>query len=192
MIPYRKQAKPGWHIIDDKMIRTDSQMEAKIIQRLVDHGFAGKWRRMRRGIAFGTSRSTPDLELCVLHDGMNRRALVELKAFSATEFTSKDRERMKAASKFYGDAICLLFIEQAKQWYFIEPHGSLTKTVEPTPGGVVIDMLPSPKIQIPIWNRYGRSYLTRPSTLIMKKTADGLEFIVRSFFYSPGKHRKRR
>ena len=188
---YRRQAKPGWHIIDDKMIRTDSQMEAMIIQRLVDHGFAGKWRRMRRGIAFGTSRSTPDLELCILHDGMNRRALVELKAFSVTEFTIKDRERMRAASKFYGDAVCFLYIEQTKQWYFIEPYGSLTKTGEPLPGGIPITGIPSPKLRIPIWNRYGRSYFTRPSTLVMKKTADGLEFIVRSFFYSPKKQRKR-
>lgn len=172
------------------MIRVDSQMEAKIIKRLVNHGFANKWRRMRRGIAFGRSQSTPDLELCILHDEMNRRALVELKAFSATEFTVKDRERMKAASKFYGDAICFLFIEQTKRWYFIEPHGGLTKTSEPIPGGITIDKLPSPRIQIPVWNRYGRSYFTRPSTLIMKKTADGLEFIVRSFFYSP-KRRKR-
>jgi hypothetical protein len=186
----RMRAKPGWHIIDDKMVRTDSEMEARIIGRLVKHGFSGKWRRMRRGIAFGVSRSTPDLELCILHDGMNRRALVELKAFSATEFTRKDRERMRAASKFYGDAVCLLYIEKIRQWYFIEPQGGLVKTAEPTPGGVSITQLPTPKIQIPVWNRYGRSYFTRPSTLVIKKTADGLEFIIRSFFYSPGRRKK--
>lgn len=188
----RKQAKPGWHIIDEKMIRVDSQMEAKIIQRLVRNGFAGKWRRLRRGIAFGYSRSTPDLELCVLHDGMNRRALVELKAFSITEFTTKDRERMRASSRFYSDAICLLYVEQTKQWYFIEPAGALTKMTEPFPGGITIDKLPSPKIKIPVWNRYGRSYFIRPSTLIIKKTTDGLEFVVHSFFRSAKRKVRRR
>jgi hypothetical protein len=187
---YRSKAKPGWHIIDDKMIRVDSQMEAQIIQRLVNNGFSHKWRRMRYGIAFGQARSTPDLELCVLHDGMNRRALVELKAFSVTEFTPKDRERMRAASKFYGNTICLLYIKTTDKWYFIEPHGGLTEIVKPTPGGVTIDKLPVPKLQIPVWNKYGRGYVTRPSTLILKKTADGLEFIVRSFLYSSKKRRK--
>ena len=62
---YRLKAKPGWHIIGDKMIHTDSQMEAQIIKHLNQHGFAGKWRRMRRGIAFGGNQSTPDLELCI-------------------------------------------------------------------------------------------------------------------------------
>lgn len=174
------------------MIRTDSIMEARIIERLVSRGFSGKWRRMRRGLAFGASLYTPDLELCILHDSMNRHALVELKAFSATEFTAKDRARMRAAAKFYGDAVCFLYIEKTKQWYFIEPHGGLTRTGEPTPGGVLIDALPTPKLRIPVWNRYGRSYFTRPSTLVMKKTADGLEFLVKSFFFSSRQRARRR
>ena len=146
---------------------------------------------MRYGIAFGIAKSTPDLELCILHDGMNRRALVELKAFSVQEFTKKDRERMKASAKYYGDAVCLLYIEKTKEWHFIEPHGGLTKITEPLPGGIPIRQLPTPALKIPIWNKYGRGYVTRPSTLILKKTADGLEFIVKSFFYSPKKRRRR-
>lgn len=186
---YRQKAKSGYRLIDDKMIRVDSQMEGDIIELLVARGFAGKWRRMRRGIAFGWHRYTPDVELCVLHDSMNRRALVEFKAFSATEFTADRRRAMLAVSRFYGDAICLLYVFSSKRWYIIEPGGGLSPTSQPTPGGVLIDELPKPRLMIPVWSRYGRSYLTRPNTLLLKKTADGLEFIVKSFVYSP-RHRK--
>lgn len=186
----RALAKSGYHIIDSRRIRTDSQMEATIIKRLVDHGFAGKWRRPRGGLAFGFSHYTPDVELCILHDSMNRRALVEFKAFSATEFSIKSRRRMLAAAKFYRDALCFLYIEKTKQWYLIEHDGSLLKTTEPTPGGVSIAQLPRPKLMIPVYNRYGRRYWTRPSTLITKKTADGLEFVVKAFFYSPRRRRR--
>ena len=189
---YRSRAKPGWHIIDEKMIRTDSIMEATIIQRLANHGFSRKWRRMRRGIAFGMFRYTPDVELCILHDSMNRRALVEFKAFSALEFTMDRRKAMLAISHFYHDSLCYLYVEQTRQWFMIERDGTLLKTSEPTPGGVSIDQLPKPKIMIPVWNAYGRSYITRPSTLLLKKTADGLEFIVKSFIYSTKSRRRRR
>jgi len=185
------QAKPGWHLIDDKMIHTDSVMEANVIQNLAGNGFSGKWRRLRRGIAYGWHSYTPDVELSILHDSMNRRALVEFKAFNASEFTIDRRHAMLAVSKFYGDALCFLYIAQTKTWYLIEHDGELLKTTIPTPGGVLINSLPKPRLTIPIWNRYGRGYLTRPSTLLLKKTADGLEFIVKSFIYSPRKKRYR-
>lgn len=187
---YRKQAKSGWHIIDDKMIRTDSEMEARIIRRLVSHGFSGKWRRTRGGLAFGFNQYTPDVELCILHDSMNRRALVELKPFSPRDFPVKRRRAMVAISHFYYDALCFLYVEKTRSWYLIERDGSLLKTSEPIPGGIPISNLPRPKLMIPVWNRYGRRYVTRPGTFIAKKTADGLEFIVKTFFYSPKRRRR--
>lgn len=122
---------------------------------------------------------------------MNRRALVELKALSATQFTKRDRGHMRAAAKFYGDAVCLLYVKKPNAWYFLEPHSGLTKIAPPIPGGIGIDQLPQPKLRIPVWYRYGRSYFTRPSTLVIKKTADGLDFIVKSFFYSPRRRNKK-
>lgn len=184
----RRLPKPGYHVIDAKKIRTDSMMEAMIIKRLVNHGFSNKWRRLRGGLAFGFSHYSPDVELCILHDSMNRRALVEFKAFSANEFSEKDRRRMLAASHFYHDALCFLYLEKTKQWYLIDRDTSLLKTTEPTPGGVNIDQLPQPKLMIPIYNRYGRRYWTRPHIYFAKKTADGLQFIVKTFFYSGRKH----
>lgn len=189
---YRQQAKSGWHVIDEKMIKTDSLMEASIIKHLVENGFSGKWLRRRGGLAFGYSSYTPDVELCVLHDSMNRRALIEFKAFSVGEFTSKDRNRMLAASKIYGDALCMLYVYKTNQWYIVEPHGTLTKTTQPTPGGILFNQLPKPKFLIPVFNRYGRRYWTRPHVYMAKKTADGLEFVVKTFFYSPREKRRRR
>lgn len=189
---YRQKAKPGYHIIEDKMIWTDSEMESKIIHYLVRHGFSGKWRRMRRGLAFGLYRYTPDAELCVLHDSMNRRALVEFKAFSASEFEKDRRRAMLAVSRFYSDAICFLYVLKTNKWYLVERNGELLPTTMPTPGGISIDDLPKPKSMIPIWNSYGRGYSTRPSTLLLKKTADGLEFIVKAFVYSPRKRSRRK
>lgn len=187
----RSKAKPGYHAVDNKHIRTDSVMELTIIKRLVAHGFTGKWRRPRGGIAFGFAHYTPDVELCILHDSMNRRALVEFKAFSATEFSKKDRRRMLASAKFYHDVLCFLYVEKTSQWYLIDRNLSLLKTTEPTPGGVTIDKLPRPKMMIPVYNRYGRRYWTRPHVFLAKKTADGLEFIVKTFFYSPRKSRRK-
>lgn len=189
---YRAKAKPGWHTIDNKFIRTDSMMELTIIKRLMSHGFTGKWRRPRGGIAFGFSHYTPDVELCILHDSMNRRAIVEFKAFSAKEFPQKDRRRMLAAAEFYHDALCFLYIEKTSQWYLIDHNLTLLKTTEPVPGGIDIDKLPRPKLMIPIYNRYGRRYLTRPHIFLAKKTADGLEFFVKTFFYSAGKTKRRK
>lgn len=174
------------------MIHTDSTMESTIIQQLVKGGFAGRWRRHRRGLAYGFSTYTPDVELCILHDSMNRRALIEFKPFSATEFTMKRRRAMLAVAHFYYDALCLLYVHKTQQWYLIERDGSLLPTTQPTPGGVTIDQLPKPRFYIPIWNRYGRSYFTRPSTLIAKKTADGLDFFVKAFLYSPKPKKQRR
>lgn len=173
------------------MIHTDSDMEAAIITWLVGHGFAGKWRRMRYGLAYGWYRYTPDVELSILHDSMNRRALVEFKAFSASEFTMDRRRAMLAVSRFYSDALCYLYIHKTDRWYLIERNGDLLATSLPTSSGIPIDNLPKPKLMIPVWNRYGRGYVTRPSTLLLKKTADGLEFIVKAFVYSPRRRIRR-
>lgn len=174
------------------MVHTDSQMEAMIIRSLVQHGFSGKWRRMRYGIAYGKFKSTPDLELCILHDGMNRRALVELKAFTASEFKKSDRERMLAAAKYYGDAVCLLYIQKTKQWHFIEPGGKLVRMDAPVPGGVSIDELPEPIARIPFWNSYGRGYTSRPGIFILNKTMDEIEYVAKGLFGTRKRRRQRR
>lgn len=168
-------------------------MEATIIRRLVSRGFSGKWRRPRAGLAYGFSNYTPDVELCILHDSMNRRALVEFKAFSVSEFEPRRRRAMLGAAKFYSDTLCMLYTEKNGQWYIIEPRGELSKTSEPTPGGISIDQLPRPRLSIPIYNAYGRRYVTRPVVFMAKTTADGLEFFVKTFFYSAKKrHTKRK
>ena len=189
---YRRPAKSGYHLIENKMIYTDSEMEAKLITWLSIHGFEGKWRRTRHGIAFGWHRYTPDAELCILHDSMNRRALVEFKAFSATEFTVDRRRAMLAVSRFYGDALCLLYVAKTRKWYIVESGGGLVETARPTPGGVSINELPKPHFMIPVWSNFGRSYFTRPSTLLLKKTADGLDFMVKNFAYSPRRRSRRK
>jgi hypothetical protein len=186
---YRLRAKSGWHIIDNKMIYTDSKMEAMIIARLVKNGFSLKWRRSRSGISFGAARYTPDIELCVMHSGESMRAIVELKAFSATEFKLKDRERMLAAINFYYRAIPLLYVEAIKQWYYIERTGELIKIAAPAPGLLNITQLPKPRLTIPILNRYGRSYSSLPSNLALRKLADGLQFGV-NVFLRPMKRRR--
>ena len=188
---YRYRAKSGWHIIDNKMIHTDSEMEAKIITRLVQNGFSLKWRRTARGISFGASRYTPDVELCVMHSGESMRAIVELKAFSVSEFKQKDRERMLAAANFYYRAIPLLYIETTKQWYYIEKTGGLIKIAVPIPGLLNITQLPKPRFTIPILNRYGRSYSALPANLALRRLADGLQFGV-NIFFRPVKRRRRR
>jgi len=166
-------------------------MEAKIIARLVENGFSLKWRRTKSGISFGASRYTPDLELSVMHNGESMRAIVELKAFSAAEFKLKDRERMLAAANFYYRAIPLLYIETAKQWFYIEKNGDLTKINAPTPGLLNITQLPKPRLTIPIFNRYGRTYSSLPSNLALRKLADGLQFGV-NIFFRPMKRRRRK
>jgi hypothetical protein len=186
------RGKSGWHLIEDKMIHTDSIMEKNLIQQLVSKGFSGRWRRTRRGIALGYFRYTPDVELSILHDGMNRRAIVEFKPNSVAEFPKYRRRAMRASSRFYGDAVCLLYVAKAGCWYFVEPKGLLQKTFEPTPGGITIDQLPKPKFAMPIMNRYGRSYWARPHHVFLKKTADGLELIVKEAFGRKSKRRWKR
>jgi hypothetical protein len=174
------------------MIKTDSEMESLIIKRLVKQGFSNKWRRMRSGVSFGLSRYTPDVELSVLHDSETVRALVEFKAFSVAEFTSKDRRRMLASAHFYRNSISLLYIEKTKNWYLIGGDGSLTLATQPIPGRVMIDELPRPRIIIPIFNRYGRSYYATPGIFISKKIADALDFGVTALLRPAKKRRRRR
>ena len=187
---YRYRGVRKKHLIDRKYLWTDSIMEAEFIKELVDNGFSGKWRRSRFGLGAGFARYTPDVELSILHDGMNRHALVEFKSTSAAEFTPKRRRAMLAVSKFYIDSICLLYVERTKTWFQVEPHGKLHKFDPPTPGGLPIDQLSRPKIAIPIMNGYGRAYFVRPGNFVLKKTADGMEFFVKAFFASP-KYKKR-
>lgn len=173
---YRLKAKPSWQVIDGKMVYLDSIMEAKIIQRLVVAGFSKKWRRTFSGLAFGRSHYTPDIELCVLHDSMNRRALVEFKPNKPSDFPLKRRLAMIASSRYYSDALCMLYIERSKQWYMIEPGGNLLRTEPPTPGGITINELPTPRISVPVILTYGRIYRSRPLAAIGTLTAHGLEF----------------
>lgn len=187
MRSYYRKPKRGKYLIDGKSIWCDSAMEAEFILSLVNHGFSNKWRRPKGGLAYGFSHYTPDVELSISHDSMNRRAIVEFKPTSATEFSYADRQRMLGSAKFYQDAVCLLYIKKTNQWHIIEPHGTLSKTSEPMPSGIRIEELPRPHFMIPIFNTYGRLYWTRPSTLIAKRTSDGLEFIVKALFYSSKK-----
>lgn len=181
-----------WAEIDGKTVFVDSNMEEVFIKRLANNGFSGKWRRSKIGLGTGFARYTPDVELSVLdRDGMNRHALVEFKSQSASEFTPLRRMAMRAVSKFYKDSICLLYVEHMKTWYQIEPHGKLHKIDPPTPGMLPLRELSRPRIAIPVMNQYGRIYFVRPGHLILKKTADGMEFIVRIIAGSP-KYRRRR
>lgn len=166
-------------------------MEADFIKNLVRNGFSGKWRRSRFGFGAGFARYTPDVELSVIHDGMNRHALVEFKPNSATEFSFKRRNAMLAVSKFYKDSICLLYVKKTDMWFQIEPRGKLHDFGHPIPGNLPVDKLSRPKVAIPVMNRYGKAYFVRPGNFFLKKSADGLEFFVKAFFLSP-KYKKRR
>ncbi|HEY8992432.1 MAG TPA: hypothetical protein VIM37_01120 [Candidatus Microsaccharimonas sp.] len=179
---YRLRGKPTWQIIDGKMVYLDSLMEARIIKRLIQAGFSKKWRRTFTGLAFGRSHYTPDIELSVLHDSMNRRALVEFKPNQPGDFPLKRRLAMMASSRYYRDALCLLYIERSRQWYLLEPGGKLQKIHPPTPGGVTINELPKPIIFIPVLLMYGRIYRSRPLTALCTITAHGLEFGINAAF----------
>lgn len=171
--------------IDGKTFWVDSNMEEAFIRQLEKSGFHGKWRRSRFGLGFGFARYTPDVELSIIHDSMNRHALVEFKPLSATQFPMRRRKAMLAVARFYKDAICLLYVEKTNKWFQIEPGGGLHEFAPPTPGGLPIGELSRPRIAIPIMNQYGKAYFVRPGNFAMKKTADGLEFFVRAFFVSP-------
>jgi len=186
-------SKPGWHKIENEWVYTDSIMEATIIKRLVTHGFSnGRWHRYRFGIATSLFRYTPDVHLSILHNDMDRRALVEFKAISTSQFPKKDRLRMIASSKFFKDALCFLYIEKTKQWYIIEPTGKLFRTNEPKPGFIPVSQLPRPQVLIPYYNAYtGRLYWERPGMFFLRKTADGIGFAVGEVFGKPKVRRKR-
>ena len=124
--------------------------------QLVARGFSDKWYRYRFGVGVGIFRYTPDVHLSILHDSMNRRALVEFKPSSVDQFNKRDRMRMLAAAKFFKDALCMLYVEKTKQWYIVEPDGFLVKTVEPAPGITPIAQLPRPRVMIPVYNRYSK------------------------------------
>ncbi len=183
------KAKPSWQIIDGKMIYVDSVMEATIIRRLVKDGFSKKWRRTFSGVAVGSSHYRPDAELSILHDNMNRRAIVEFKPRSEKEFRLDRRKAMLDSSKYYKDALCMLYIETGRKWYFIEPGGTLQPTTQPLPGGVPIIKLGQPKVAIPVVLLYGQIYRSRPLAAIGTITAHTLEFGVNTIF---GKAKRRR
>ncbi len=188
----QRRALAGFHKIADRWVYTDSLMEAAIIKRLEANGFHDKWHRYQLGVGVGIFRYTPDVHLSVLHDNVNRRALVELKPFSASDFKKKDRLRMLAAAKFYKDAICLLYVEKKKQWYFIEIDGSLTKTECPLPGILTMKELPRPRFMVPVMNRYGRLYWERPGMFVLRKVGDGIGFMVQEVFGTKPVRRRRR
>ena len=167
-------------------------MEAEIIQYLIKNGFSNLWRRTRKGVAFGWSRYTPDVELSILHDGMNRRALVEFKPNNASEFPIDRRIAMLTSRHFYPDALCYLYVHRTNRWYLVEPQGKLVGTTMPVPGGVSIDKLARPKMAVPIMNSYGRSYWVRPHHILLKKAADVLEFFIKTTVRPTSKKRRRR
>lgn len=178
-----KQSKRGFYKIEDRWVHFDSQMESTIVKRLIKHGFThGRWHRYGLGIASSMFRYTPDVHLSILHDGMNRRALVEFKPISTTRFNKKARLRMIASSHFYKDALCFLYIEKTKQWYLIERNGLLLRTEEPAPGIVPVSELPRPRVMIPIVGAHGRIYWERPGMFVLRKTGDGIGFIMGEVF----------
>lgn len=122
MYRYLRPAKRGYYLVDDKIVYCDSESESKFLNRLVREGFSGKWRRLRGGLAYGLAHYSPDAELCILHDSMNRRALVEYKPNHVSEFDIRSRRRMLAASRYYRDAPCFLYVEKGRQWHLIEPE----------------------------------------------------------------------
>jgi hypothetical protein len=187
---YYQKAKPSWQIIDGKMIYVDSAMENRVIRQLISDGFSKKWRRTFSGIATGSSHYRPDIELCILHDSMNRRAVVELKSKSASEFKQDRRMAMLAASKYYGDAVCMLYVEQGRKWYFLELDGSLQPTGHPMPGGVEISKLRRPRVSVPVLLIHGQVYRSRLLAAIGILTAHGLEFGIKTFFGTPKKRRR--
>ncbi|MGY4893418.1 MAG: hypothetical protein ACO1N2_01850 [Candidatus Saccharimonadota bacterium] len=186
----QRKSKPGFYEVEGKRVHFDSMMEATIIKRLIKHGFtSGRWHRYRLGIASSFFRYTPDVHLSIMHDGMNRRALVEFKPLSTTQFTKKARLRMIASAHFYKDALCFLYVEKSKQWYLIERNGLLLRTEEPKPGIVPVSELPRPRVMIPIVGAYGRVYWERPGMFILRKTGDGIGFVVGEVFGRPKNRR---
>lgn len=179
------------HLIDRKTVWTDSNMEAEFINKLVTEGFSGLWRRSRFGIGYGAARYTPDLELSIHHDNMNRRALVEFKPNSVRDFPIERRRAMLTASHFYKDSICLLYVKKIDMWFQVEPDGKLHEFGTPQPGGLPLKKLSRPRIAFPIINPYGRAYFVRPGNFFMKKTLDGTEEFFKAFFFSP-KYKSRR
>ena len=188
-----KQSKRGFYKIEERWVHFDSEMESKIVKRLIKHGFTNdKWHRYGLGIASNIFRYTPDVHLSIMHDGMNRRALVEFKPIATTQFPKKARLRMIASAHFYKDALCFLYIEKTKQWYLIERNGLLLRTEEPTPGIVPVSKLPRPRVMIPIIGPYGRIYWERPGMFVLRKTGDGIRFVVGEVFGRPKTRRRRR
>lgn len=140
-----QKSKPGYHKIDGLTVRTDSLMEARIMRRLVKHGFGdGRLRRYRFSIGTSLFRYTPDVHLSVFHNDIIRRALVEFKPISTRQFSEKARLRILAAAKFFRDSLCLLYVERTKCWYIIEPNGKLFRINKPMPGHVTVTKLPPP------------------------------------------------
>ena len=171
-------SKRGFRKIENRWVYTDSEMEARIIRRLVKHGFSNMWHRYGFGISASLFRYTPDVHLSILHDNMIRRALVEFKPVSVSQFSKKKRLRMISASKFFKDALCFLYIEKTKQWYLIEANGELQKTSEPTPGTIPVKQLPRPRLIIPIYSvKTGRIYWERPGMFMLRKTLDGVGYV---------------
>lgn len=189
---YKFRSVRGRHQIDGKYVYTDSNMEADFLRELTANGFSGKLRRSKFGIGYGKARYTPDLELSILHDDMNRRALVEFKPVSTTQFEDDRRRAMLAASHFYKDAICLLYVKKTDAWFQLEPNGRLHEFKQPVPGGVAIGELSRPRLAIPIVNGYGRIYFVRPGNFILHKTVGSMEFLVKTFFVSSGGRRRGR
>lgn len=188
-----KRAIAGFRNIEGTLVYTDSEMEATIIRRLATHGFSkGRWHRYHFGIATSLFRYTPDVHLSILHNDMNRRALVEFKPIATTQFPKKDRLRMLASARFFKDALCFLYIEKTKQWYLIERDGKLLRTTEPVPGIVPVANLPRPRVMIPIIGPYGRVYWERPGMFVLRKTGDGIGFAVRELFGQKNKRRNSR
>lgn len=186
---FRKTSVRGWHIVENKMIHTDSLMELHIIEELVKNGFSHKWRRLQSGLALGAVRYTPDVELSVQDGEYANRALVEFKAFSPSEFKMDRRRKLLAVAHFYKHAIPMLYVHETKQWYVIGDDGKVIKTSPPQPGFLNINQLQTPKIRIPVFGPYGRIYLKTPGNLILGKTADGLEFGIKAIF-GPSKKRR--
>jgi len=97
---------------------------------------------------------------------------------------------MLASAHFFKDALCFLYIERTRQWYLIEQDGKLLKTNEPVPGVVSVSKLPRPRVMMPVIGPYGRIYWERPGMFLLRKTSDGIQFVVKEVFGQPKRRRK--
>jgi len=130
--------------IDGMAVKFDSDLEERVLRELLSRGFHGRWRRPEIGISHRNFNYTPDLELSVGGDGMDHRAIVEIKP-SLKFFGDDISRRMRRAAKHYPADLLLLYTDDDKKWRRIDRRTGMTQEVGfPEPGNLTIDQLYKP------------------------------------------------